>query len=206
LNGSRVWVVPIVVVALAAMTSLVALAADPTVGTFTSATLGTYLTAANGKPLYTFSGDTAGVSNVTGQLAVVWPPARATAPLTLPAGVGGTLSLITRSDGTQQLAYNSQPLYTFANDPTPGAGGTPTVTGQGGAGGRFFVAVAQMTGATATASPVATAAATASATVTASPTALPVTGEPGLPLGPALVLGGMAIALGYLFRKRLPDR
>jgi predicted lipoprotein with Yx(FWY)xxD motif len=195
-------VVPLVVFALAAMTSLVAVAADPTVGTFTSPALGTYLIDANGKPLYTFNGDTTGVSNVTGQLAVVWPPARATAPLTLPAGVGGALSMITRSDGTQQLAYNNRPLYTFANDPTPGAGGAPTVTGQGGASGRFFVAVARLTGATATASP----AATAAATVTASPTALPVTGGPGLPLGPAVVLGGMAIALGFLFRKRLPDR
>jgi predicted lipoprotein with Yx(FWY)xxD motif len=199
------------------MTTLVALAANPTVGTFTSSTLGTYLVdGTNGKPLYTFNGDSAGVSNVSGQLAVVWPPARATAPLTLPAGVGGTLSLITRSDGSSQLAYNGHPLYTFANDPTPGAGGTPTVTGQGGDGGQFFVAVAQLTGATATATaagaatatatPAGAATAVATATVTASPTQLPVTGDPGLPVGPALLVGSLAIAVGYLFHKRLPEK
>ncbi len=188
-------------------TSLSAFAQGTTVDTATSAALGTYLTTPAGLPLYTFAGDTAGVSNVTGTLATVWPPFRASGALTLPAGVGGTLTQITRSDGTQQVAYNGRPLYTFVNDTTPGV-----VTGQGGAGGRFFVATAQGAAATATpsaaatATPAATTTATAVATVTATatttPTALPVTGEPAVPVAPMLLLGVAIVGLGLFLRLR----
>ena len=127
---------------------------------------------------------------------------RASGALTLPAGVGGTLTQITRSDGTQQVAYNGRPLYTFSNDTTPGV-----VTGQGGDAGQFFVATAQGAAATstpsaaATAAATVTAAATASVTATASPTALPATGEPAVPLAPTLLLGVVIVGLGLFLRQ-----
>lgn len=189
----------VAVSALFVATSFAAFAQDPTVGTNTTAALGTYLTTSAGRTLYTFNGDTSGVSNVSGQLATVWPPFRATAPLTMPAGVGGTLSEIARSDGTQQVAYNGLPLYTFVNDTAAGV-----VSGQGGAGGRFFVALAQASGA-ATATPVATSVAAATAvpgaTATVTPAALPVTGSPGLPVAPTLLLAAGVVGLGFLLRR-----
>jgi hypothetical protein len=48
--------------------------------------------------------------------------------------VGGTLSVITRADGGQQIAYNDQPLYFYAEDQQPGE-----TTGEG-VGGVWFVA------------------------------------------------------------------
>lgn len=195
-------VVPLVLL----LTSVSALAqGDATVATRTTAALGTFLTEPNGQTLYTFSGDTSGVSNVSGQLAVVWPPFRASGALTLPAGVGGTLSQITRADGTMQVAYNGMPLYTFTGDPAPNV-----VNGQGGAGNRFFVATAQVTAATstpvtvasataaATSTPISGATVTPAASATVSPTALPRTGEPSVPLGPVALLGIVALGLGGL--------
>ncbi|MCL4552775.1 MAG: hypothetical protein M1305_04385 [Candidatus Marsarchaeota archaeon] len=99
-----------------------------TVGVATSPTYGSYLTTPGGLPLYTYSGDSPGASTVTGDLLAAWPPFTASGNLTLPSGVGGTLSQITRPDGSKQVAYNGLPLYTFVND-TPGH-----VTGQGVAG------------------------------------------------------------------------
>jgi predicted lipoprotein with Yx(FWY)xxD motif len=106
--------------------------------------LGAYLTDPNGMTLYTFAGDSPGVSNVSGQLEQVWPPLRPLADrgLALPDGVGGDLSAITRADGSPQMAYNGMPLYTFVNDTGPGV-----VNGQGGDNGQFTVAAAQLTGA-----------------------------------------------------------
>jgi predicted lipoprotein with Yx(FWY)xxD motif len=180
---------------LLVVTSLAAFAQDPTVGTNSTAALGTFLTTPTGFTLYTFTGDTPGVSNVSGSLAAVWPPFRASAPLTLPTGVGGTLSTITRSDGTNQVAYNGMPLYTFINDTSAGV-----VTGQGGAGDRFFVAKAQAAAATATPA-TAVAAATAVATVAATPTQLPTTGSPGIPLSPAILLAVGVIGVGMFLRR-----
>ncbi|MHB1162445.1 MAG: COG4315 family predicted lipoprotein [Chloroflexota bacterium] len=159
------------VLSLLAVTSAVSLA-QVTLGVGETPELGSFLTDPNGMTLYTFTGDTAGVSNVSGTLAQVWPPLRPLADraLELPSGVGGTLSVITRSDGSPQMAYNGMPLYTFTGDTSPGV-----VNGQGGAGGRFFVATAQLTGAaTATPSGAAAATATPAATVAgATPAVVP---------------------------------
>ncbi|MHB1415356.1 MAG: COG4315 family predicted lipoprotein [Chloroflexota bacterium] len=100
-----------------------------------SPTYGQYLATPAGLPLYTYSGDSPGTSNVTGNLLALWPAFTAPPPLTLPAGVGGTLSFITRPDGSQQVAYNQMPLYTFVTD-SPG-----NVTGQNVQG--FSLAVPQ---------------------------------------------------------------
>jgi predicted lipoprotein with Yx(FWY)xxD motif len=70
----------------------------------------------NGMTLYTFSKDTAGMSNCAGACAALWPP------LLVPgdAKTSGKFSIITRADGTKQWAYNNQPLYLFSKDTAPG--------------------------------------------------------------------------------------
>jgi predicted lipoprotein with Yx(FWY)xxD motif len=103
-------------------------AAEATVGTASSSTFGTILTGANGMTLYTYSADSAGTSTCTGGCATAWPP------LTVPAGqqptagsgVTGTLSTLTRADGTIQVAYDGHPLYYWQADAKPG-----DVTGDG---------------------------------------------------------------------------
>jgi predicted lipoprotein with Yx(FWY)xxD motif len=83
--------------------------------------LGTVLTDAQGRTLYTFAADGPGVSHCTGACAVAWPvvPAPAALPTAVP-GVTGTLGAITRTDGSQQLTIDNQPLYTFVGDKAPG--------------------------------------------------------------------------------------
>jgi len=41
-------------------------------------------------------------------------------PATAGSGVTGTLTTITRSDGSMQAAYDGHPLYTYAGDTAPG--------------------------------------------------------------------------------------
>jgi predicted lipoprotein with Yx(FWY)xxD motif len=82
--------------------------------TRTSSSLGNYLAEPNGDPLYTYNGDSSGVSNVTGQLLASWPAYQDTGSTTgLPSGVG----IIKRTDNGQiQFTYNGMPLYTFVAD------------------------------------------------------------------------------------------
>jgi len=40
--------------------------------------------------------------------------------VTLASGVAGTVSTITRSDGSSQATYNGHPLYTYVSDTSPG--------------------------------------------------------------------------------------
>jgi predicted lipoprotein with Yx(FWY)xxD motif len=99
--------------------------------------LGEVLTTDGGMTLYTFTPDTAGVSTCTGSCAQAWPPlTTTTASLAAPAGATGTFSLVTRDDGSKQVAYNGEPLYTYVSDSKPG-----DATGQG-VGGKWFVALA----------------------------------------------------------------
>lgn len=82
-----------------------------------------FLADANNKPLYTYSGDTAGTSNCTGSCVANWPAYAVTDSSTsLPANI----TVIKRADGTSQYAYKSQPLYYFISDTKPG---TPTGDG-----------------------------------------------------------------------------
>jgi predicted lipoprotein with Yx(FWY)xxD motif len=78
----------------------------------------TVLTNAQGFTLYWFGPDTASKSNCTGACAQIWPPVKG--PATAGAGVTGTLSTITRSDGIVQATYNGHPLYTSVGDHAPG--------------------------------------------------------------------------------------
>jgi|GEM_PF-843677 len=198
----------------------VALAASPaqaaaTVAVRTDATLGRILTDTAGKTLYHFDKDTAGVSNCNGGCATVWPAFSASAPLTLPAGVGGTLALITRSDGHPQATYNGEPLYYYAADTAAG-----DTMGQGIAGVWHVVAPTAVAAsaaptAAATTAPVATPAparSTGTTTTVATPAQIPskapstgaggltMSGLTALPLVAVLALG--LVAVGWIGRRR----
>jgi len=106
---------------------------SPTVGVMQNATVGQYLTDPNGKTLYVFSADAPDTSNCNGACSTPWPPFVAAAGGgTAPSGVSGTLAVITRQDGSQQVTYNHQPLYFFARDANPGDVNGQGVTAFGG--------------------------------------------------------------------------
>ncbi len=86
---------------------------------------GEYLAAANGKPLYTYSADTTGVSNCTGSCLESWP---IYGPVSTPASLPDNVTIVTRSDGKAQYAYKGMPLYYFASD----SSGAPTGDSVGG--------------------------------------------------------------------------
>jgi predicted lipoprotein with Yx(FWY)xxD motif len=76
----------------------------------------------DGRTLYLFTKDTPGKPSVcSGGCATTWPPEVAA---TVPAAGSGLdaskLTLITRADGTQQVAYAGWPLYRFGDDAKAG--------------------------------------------------------------------------------------
>jgi predicted lipoprotein with Yx(FWY)xxD motif len=83
---------------------------------------GKALVDAKGMTLYVFDRDTTGTSNCNNQCAVSWPPLAAGAD----AKPSGPWTVIARSDGGKQWAYNGKPVYTFNKDSKPG-----DVTGDG---------------------------------------------------------------------------
>ena len=95
-------------------------AAGSSATTLTSATIGgaKVLTNSAGFTLYWFVPDTSTTSKCTGSCATYWPPVKG--PATAGSGVTGTLSTITRPDGTTQAAYDGHPQYTYAGDTAPG--------------------------------------------------------------------------------------
>jgi predicted lipoprotein with Yx(FWY)xxD motif len=111
------------VVALAVLGASVAAAGAPAVtapGALKAVRIGgaTVLADANGRTLYWFAPDTAARSACYGSCAAYWPPVKG--PATAGPGVTGTLSVLTRSDGSVQAAYNGHPLYTYVGDSAPG--------------------------------------------------------------------------------------
>lgn len=78
----------------------------------------TVLTNAKGFTLYSFAPDTSTKSNCNGSCIHYWPPVKG--PATAGPGVTGKLTVITRSDGSKQAAYNGHPLYTYIGDTKPG--------------------------------------------------------------------------------------
>ncbi len=88
---------------------------------------GTYLTGASGRALYIWAGDTRDKSACSGACAKAWPPLTDSSMPKLTGGVKAPdVSLISRSGGVKQVAYNGRPLYYYAGD--TGAGMT---NGQG---------------------------------------------------------------------------
>jgi predicted lipoprotein with Yx(FWY)xxD motif len=73
--------------------------------------------------LYIFDNDTTpGASACNAGCVAAWPPLLTTSD-TPPSGVtgaSGTFTVITREDGTKQIAYNGKPVYHFVNDAVAG--------------------------------------------------------------------------------------
>jgi predicted lipoprotein with Yx(FWY)xxD motif len=111
------------VVALAVLGASVAAAGGPATtapGALKAVCIGavTVLADANGRTLYWFAPDTAARSACYGSCAAYWPPVKG--PATARPGVTGKLSVLTRSDGSVQAAYDGYPLYTYVGDSAPG--------------------------------------------------------------------------------------
>ena len=95
---------------------------------------GTILVDSEGRTLYVFKMDEAGVSNCEDNCAVTWPPLAAEGEPT----AGGEaeeseLDTIERGDETEQVTYNDSPLYHFSGDEETG-----DTNGQG-VGGNWYV-------------------------------------------------------------------
>jgi predicted lipoprotein with Yx(FWY)xxD motif len=83
--------------------------------------LGPILTDRHGRTLYLFLEDRRAKSTCYGVCARVWPPAIATAPLTVDAKVlPGTLTRTKRGNDMYQLVYDGHPLYRMDADVRPG--------------------------------------------------------------------------------------
>lgn len=78
----------------------------------------TVLTNAAGRTLYWFAIDTPTKSKCNGGCTHFWPPVKG--PVTMGSGVKGKVGTIKRSDGSIQATFNGHPLYTFAEDHSPG--------------------------------------------------------------------------------------
>ena len=91
-----------------------------------NASLGSFLVDSKGLTLYTYTKDTPGVSNCSGDCLTNWPALVSQGNLVAGSDVTGKLGEITRSDGAMQVTYNDMPLYYFSGDTNPG-----DTTGQG---------------------------------------------------------------------------
>jgi predicted lipoprotein with Yx(FWY)xxD motif len=173
---------------------------SPVVTVMEHPSLGPILTN-QGMTLYLFTTDEEGVTNCYDQCAVNWPPLLVGdgAPVA-GTGVTGALSVIDRTDGGRQVAYNDVPLYFWIRDVRPG-----DATGQG-VGDVWFVLSAETTAAALT-DTAAQAQPEAQATAETPPT-LPQTGG-GMPSwailllvvgGAALLATGLGLALAQRAR------
>ncbi|HEV8392488.1 MAG TPA: hypothetical protein VGQ35_21720 [Dongiaceae bacterium] len=77
---------------------------------------GQVMTTPDGMTVYTFDKDTAGMSTCYGGCAEEWAPVTAAAD----AQAFGKMSIIARTDGTRQWAYDGKPLYHYDDDSKPG--------------------------------------------------------------------------------------
>jgi predicted lipoprotein with Yx(FWY)xxD motif len=117
------WIAAVSVVALAVLGASVATAggqAATAPGALKTVRIGavTVLADAKGRTLYWFAPDTATRSACYGSCAAYWPPVKG--PAAAGPGVTGTLSVLTRTGGSVQAAYDGHPLYTYVGDRAPG--------------------------------------------------------------------------------------
>ena len=76
------------------------------------------LTNARGYTLYWFAPDSSTASRCYGTCAAYWPPVIGRPSAS--AGVTGSFTTVTRTNGTLQVAYDGHPLYTYVGDAAPG--------------------------------------------------------------------------------------
>jgi predicted lipoprotein with Yx(FWY)xxD motif len=108
------------------LAAFVALASSTSLSVAKHSDYGDYLAGADGKALYIFKSDVKGSGESTCYDACIaaWPAYLVGADYT--SEFSGDFTVITRKDGTYQLAYNGWPLYYFAGDAKAG-----DVNGQG---------------------------------------------------------------------------
>jgi len=95
--------------------------------------LGEILVDSKGMTLYVYAKDTTGKSTCNAACASAWPPLAGAVAKAGSSVSESSLTVITRDDGSKQIAINGQPLYTFASDTKAG-----DTNGQG-VGGVWFV-------------------------------------------------------------------
>jgi predicted lipoprotein with Yx(FWY)xxD motif len=87
-----------------------------------STSLGKTLVDANGRTLYLFKGDRAGVSTLSAAGAAVWPRFVSAGHLKAEGGAQAALIGTTTSrSGVKQVTYAGHPLYYFVGDSQPGS-------------------------------------------------------------------------------------
>jgi predicted lipoprotein with Yx(FWY)xxD motif len=76
----------------------------------------------DGRTLYLFTKDTQNKASVCeSTCATIWPPDTVTGSPVAGTGIEASkLSVIKRSDGTEQVAYNGWPLYRYSKDAKAG--------------------------------------------------------------------------------------
>lgn len=75
----------------------------------------------NGMTLYTYTKDTPGVSTCYNACAVNWPPLIENSSLKIGSNlISDKFSIIVRTDGTKQVAFEGMPLYYWLKDEKPG--------------------------------------------------------------------------------------
>jgi predicted lipoprotein with Yx(FWY)xxD motif len=95
-----------------------------------TSSLGTFLVDAKGRTLYLWNADKGSMSTCTGACAQAWPPLTTTStPKASGAVKASLLGTTKRADGSREVTYAGQPLYTFAGDTQPGQ-----TTGEGSNG------------------------------------------------------------------------
>jgi predicted lipoprotein with Yx(FWY)xxD motif len=117
--------------ALFALSASASLAAEPAMEMDSS--MGKILVDEKQMTLYTFDKDETNKSNCYDQCAVNWPPLMAAAD----AMAEGEWTIVERTDGSKQWAYEGKPLYLWIQDKAPG-----DMTGEGKGNGAWHVAKA----------------------------------------------------------------
>jgi predicted lipoprotein with Yx(FWY)xxD motif len=87
-----------------------------------AAGLGEILVNSEGRTLYAFSGDNAEESTCEGACEKAWPPLLIAKGEPQPSNgtSAARLGTIERGDGTRQVTYAGQPLYSYTGDKSPG--------------------------------------------------------------------------------------
>jgi|tagenome__1003787_1003787.scaffolds.fasta_scaffold20951166_3 predicted lipoprotein with Yx(FWY)xxD motif len=115
------FVIPALIAALAVAVTADAAKTKPKALSLRSTTLGKVIVDKKKRTLYMLSSDGKNKSTCSGACASNWPPAKAPKSPKLGAGLKKSkLKVITRSDGTKQLAYAGHPLYEYIGDSRPG--------------------------------------------------------------------------------------
>jgi predicted lipoprotein with Yx(FWY)xxD motif len=101
-----------------------------TIGSSEVAGLGAVLVDSNGMTVYLFTPDEGTTSVCYGGCEKVWPPVVASGKPTAGEGaMSSALGTTKRKDGTLQVTYEGHPLYTFADDKSPGEANGQEVEG-----------------------------------------------------------------------------